>query len=254
MANKNGKPTLLVDADILVYRIASSIERVICWDEDSDVWTLHSEVGEGKVRLDANVDELIKRLGAGDVIMAFSSRNSFRRDLFPQYKANRRGVRKPIAFRPLRDYVFSTYPSLEWDRLEADDILGVLSRSRSITKPKIVVSDDKDLRGVGCNLYRPSRPGEGVTKITPKEARLWHYTQTLMGDTTDGFPGLPGCGPVRAGKYLKKGTWGEVVSAYKDKGQTEEDALLQARMAKILSPKMYNRRTKKIKLWEPGVD
>ena len=51
----------------------------------------------------------------------------------------------------------------------------------------------------------------------------------------------------------KKGyTWDTVVGAFEKAGQTEEDALVNARLAYILQHKDYDNDTKKINLWNPS--
>ena len=51
----------------------------------------------------------------------------------------------------------------------------------------------------------------------------------------------------------KKGyTWDTVVGAFEKAGQTEEDALVNARLAYILQHKDYDNDTKKINLWKPS--
>jgi len=47
-------------------------------------------------------------------------------------------------------------------------------------------------------------------------------------------------------------TWSTVVDAYESKGQTEEEALLNARLSYILrNPNEYNEKEGEIKLWNP---
>jgi DNA polymerase-1 len=90
---------------------------------------------------------------------------------------------------------------------------------------------------------------------TQSEANWWHMYQTLVGDATDGYSGLPSVGPKNAEKILDKSAddlWPLVVDAYVSKGLTEEDALLQARMAKILTKDLYDQTTKEVKLWVPA--
>jgi DNA polymerase-1 len=45
--------------------------------------------------------------------------------------------------------------------------------------------------------------------------------------------------------------WDIILMAYGSKGLTEDDAILQARMAHILRATSYNFKTKKIRLWQP---
>jgi DNA polymerase-1 len=135
--------------------------------------------------------------------------------------------------------------------LEADDVLGVLATSRSVPAPKIVVSDDKDLETIPCRLYKPGKPELGVQKITYASARRRHLEMTLTGDSTDGIPGLLGCGPKSAQKILQEGTWQEVVGAYEAKGLNEREAVLQARLVKILTPTLFDLKTNEVTLWDP---
>ena len=45
--------------------------------------------------------------------------------------------------------------------------------------------------------------------------------------------------------------WQSVIDAYKSKGYTEEDALRNARMARILRAEDYDFKNKEVKLWKP---
>ncbi len=45
--------------------------------------------------------------------------------------------------------------------------------------------------------------------------------------------------------------WDNVIEAYASKGQTEEDAIHQARLARILWADDYNFKNNKIRLWNP---
>ena len=253
--NRPGRPrkkqhTLLIDADILIFRTAVACERPICWDQESELWTLHVDMKEAKSRVEDEIAFYIQELGGKDVILCFSERRTFRHDLYPQYKGNRKD-RKPTVFGPLREWAKENWPWECWPKLEADDVMGILSKSHSIPPPKIVVSDDKDMQSIPCNLYQPMHPERGVRRITYKDARRHHLLQTLMGDSGDNYPGLPGVGPKRAEGILKDGTWEEVVAAYEAKGLNEEEALLQARLAQILTPQLYDRKTGKVSPWKP---
>ena len=73
----------------------------------------------------------------------------------------------------------------------------------------------------------------------------------MAGDQTDGYSGVPTIGVKRADALLDKNgcSWETVVNAFKAKDLTEEDALLNARLAKILQKELYLDDT--IKLWTP---
>ena len=97
----------------------------------------------------------------------------------------------------------------------------------------IIVSPDKDMRQIPGKLYNL----EETITITEEEGMRWHLIQTLAGDQTDGYGGVPGIGVKRAIALLDKDgyTWDTVVKAFKSKELDEETALMNARLAKILT-------------------
>ena len=92
--------------------------------------------------------------------------------------------------------------------------------------------------------------------ITSEEGAKWHLIQTMSGDNTDGYSGVPGIGIKRAEQIFKlKGyTWKAVVETFEEKGMTEEDALMNARLARILTSNDYDHEKKEPILWTPTSD
>tara|TARA_A100001015_G_C15021488_1_gene728216 strand:+ start:2519 stop:2827 length:309 start_codon:yes stop_codon:yes gene_type:complete len=93
-----------------------------------------------------------------------------------------------------------------------------------------------------------------LTERDVEEANYNHLLQTLTGDSTDGYAGVRGIGPKTAEKLLtKKGaSWKTVVEIYESKGMTEDEALLNARLAYLLRADDYDIKKHKIKaLWTP---
>ena len=37
------KPTLLIDADLYLYRACIASEEEVCWSEEEDIWTLYKK-------------------------------------------------------------------------------------------------------------------------------------------------------------------------------------------------------------------
>jgi DNA polymerase-1 len=88
--------------------------------------------------------------------------------------------------------------------------------------------------------------------------RNW-MIQALVGDTSDNYPGLKGYGPVKAGKLLAEHDrlwvmWDVVLDAYREAGFTFADALLNARMARILRHGDYDFSSTNVELWDPDRD
>ena len=114
------------------------------------------------------------------------------------------------------------------------------------------MSGDKDFKTIPGRFYDFLR--NEFYDITQEEADYWHLFQTLIGDTTDNYKGCPGCGAVSAKKLLDSegATWETIVGAFEKKGLSESDALVQARVARILRASDYDFETKKPILWSPN--
>lgn len=246
-----GELTILMDADMLIYSASSAVEQEIDWGKD--LWTLHSNVSEAKDAFESTVKTIVtsvlqktKHKGEHKIIMCLSDVTNFRYQVFPEYKGHRKGKRKPVCYRGLLKYVEETYECARYPNLEGDDVLGYLATTLDNT---VIVSGDKDMHSVPCRLYDHLKDEYYV--ITKEEADRFHLYQTLIGDTCDGYSGLPGVGAKTAQKILDKDcSWGAVVKAYESKGLTKADALVQARVAKILTKDNWSDDTGVI-LWNP---
>lgn len=236
---------ILIDGDILCYTVASKVEKAINWGDD--FWTLHSDLKEAKQRVDVDVVEFVEILGGTDFKVCLSDPLNFRKNVYPQYKHNRVGVRKPTVFNELRQYIVDTWSVQQWKNLEADDVMGILATGK---KKAVIVSADKDMKTVPGRFYNPSKPEQGIVEVSLADANRQHLMQTLTGDRTDGYPGCPGIGEVRAEKIVEGG-WEAVVEAYVKAGLNEATAVEQARMAYILRHGDYNKKTKEVRLWRP---
>ena len=247
---KTKKRTLLIDGDVGLYHCTTAVEEEIDWGDD--LWSLVSDARAARQLLDSWVKSLKSKLEASDVIMTLSGPQNWRKDILPTYKMHRKKHRKPLAFIPLRNYMMDTYTTYAFNNLEGDDVLGLLAGSyEDIEGEKIIVTIDKDLRTIPGLHYNPMRPHEGVVEVGLKEADYNHLLQALMGDAVDGYSGCPGIGPKRAARLLSTPTWKVVKQAYEKAGVSEEDALVQARVARILRFGEYDVVTGIIDLWTP---
>jgi DNA polymerase-1 len=128
---------------------------------------------------------------------------------------------------------------------------------------RIIISQDKDMQTIPAQVWRKG----DLVHVSEDEADTYHMFQTLTGDITDGYKGCPGVGKVKAEKLLtvtdKHGPidpetthvqwmWEQVVGAYVKAGLTEEDALRQARLARILRWSDWDNEKKQPILWSPN--
>lgn len=246
--------TILIDGDVIAYTAASAVEHEYDWGDD--LWTLHSDLNEAKVKAYDSIVALVERLYADHVVIAFSDKDNFRKSIYPDYKGNRKAKRKPLALKELKEWLGGQYETWVRPGLEGDDVLGILStHPKMFPGEKIIVSIDKDFKTIPGYFFNPDKDTEPQF-FDEKTADYWHMMQTLMGDATDGYPGCPSIGPKTAEKALdgvpQENWWSVVCQLYEKKGLTEEDALTQARCARILRYSDYDFSKKEPILWHPA--
>lgn len=251
--------TLLIDADIVAFQHAAAAQKSWDWD-DGDVTTQVDELDNVTPHIEATLENLRKRLRANAFIICLScpADEGWRRKILPAYKANR-GT-KPELLGAIKGWLHDNYRTYLKPTLEADDVMGILStHPKLIPGEKVIVSIDKDMQTIPGLLFNPNKDTK-PRLITEEEANHWHLYQTLVGDTTDNYKGCPGVGPKKAEVILLTadddgtapgGKWPGVVRAFKDRGLTEDDALLQARVARICRHTDYDFKRKEVILWAP---
>lgn len=260
--------TLVVDADLLVYEACTSVERSVEWSPGQ--FTMHADLDEAKAHIDSRLNKLMEDLGADTAALALSDYNDpWRRKVLDTYKAQRIENRKPMVYWALREYIQNTRLCYSKPGLEGDDIAGIIFTSdKIIPGERILVYEDKDLLqlpGLHLRLCR-MKPGpvmNSLFTVSQAKADHWHLMQTLAGDVTDGYTGIPGVGPKKAEKILLPfcaedpeefdvaAAWPAVVAAYVKAGLTEEMALATARIARICRASDWNFKTKEVRLWTP---
>lgn len=250
MSDKISK--LLLDGDLICWRVGASKEHPVNWG--GGLWTLHSFEDECFLSAQQYIEHMKFLTDITHVEVVLSDKKNFRKDLYADYKANRANVRKPLCFAPLRQWLIDEYPTIIMENLEADDAMGILA-----SDPKneyALISDDKDMKTVPSIHYVPDK--REWLHITEADADYHFFKQTLTGDTTDNYKGAHNVGDVGATKVLSgidpkdtKAMWAAVVKAFEKAGQTADDAVLNARLARILRAGEYNAKTKKPKLWNP---
>lgn len=243
--------TVLIDGDVLLYKATIVSEAEFDWGDD--VITIHSDLGEVRQIITGIVSALLEAYETDELKIALSSPNNFRRDIDETYKTNR-ASRKPVGFAMARDWMKMEFKCTEIDGLEADDVLGVWATQKSLRGKTVICTIDKDLKQIPGKLHNMNT--QELVEISEAEGYRFHMYQTLVGDPIDGYAGCPGIGDKRANKLLDEAEgdlWSAVVAAYEKAGLTEDDALRQARLAKILQAQDINRKTKAPILWTPNI-
>ena len=194
----------------------------------------HQGVLDFKYDYVRTVESLAKSYNAGNIIITADGGSSYRKEIFPEYKANRK--EKYAEQTPQEEKEFAMfmaefsntltllkekYPVFQFKGVEADDIAAYISMN--LDKYGLdecwMVSSDKDWDLLIS--YRVSR----FSTVTRKETTIhnWdeHYDfdipdyitfKCLTGDKGDNVPGIPGIGPKRAVQLMEQ--YGDVFDIY----------------------------------------
>ncbi len=246
-------PIVLIDADIVCYRGTVAAQEDVDWGDGQEGVTVNTKAA---IRNAHNITKQwagMVRGVTGKPILCFSCANQdyFRRDIAP-YKMDRGP--KPVAYHAALASLSEEYRIIRWPRMEADDVLGIMGTSPKLDA--VVITLDKDLKTVPCNLLNPMKQKRPV-RIKEWEADKFWMTQALEGDKSDGYPGCPGIGSVKAERALKDcrtlaDLWAAVRDTFIDTGLTEAHALAQAQLARILRREDFDKHEEIIKLWHPN--
>lgn len=143
---------------------------------------------------------------------------TFRHEQYADYKANREAQPEDITLAfPYIEKLIKAFniPIITKEAYEADDVIGTIAKQAAKEGFTVyMVTPDKDygqLVEEHIFMYKPSRQGNGVDVLGPKEiTESWGIKRVdqvidllgMMGDAVDNIPGIPGVGEKTAVKLL----------------------------------------------------
>ena len=237
---------LWIDAEFIVYKSCASCETEI--DFGDDVIVVTSKFSEAYKAVERDLAKITDQYMDPDVYLFFSDSKNFRKEILPEYKGHR-NRKKPCGYKRVINQLKTQFNVITLPTLEADDAMGIFA---TMWEDTTICSPDKDMRQIPGNLYDMSEN----TFITKSEGLRWHLIQSMAGDQTDGYGGCPGIGIKRAVAIFEKDgyTWDAVVKTFAEKDLSEDIALQNARLAKILTIDDYDFESKTIRHWTPDAN
>jgi len=238
---------LFIDADYIVYKSCAAAETEIDWGDDVIVVTSRFSEAYKNVQKEL-VNIQLEFGGFAAPVLFFSDSKNFRKDILDTYKGHR-NRKKPCGYKRVINALMNDYRVIQLPHLEADDAMGIYATKYP---GNVIVSPDKDMRQIPGDIYNLT---DRFT-VTPEEGAKWHLIQTLAGDQTDGYSGVPGIGIKRAEALFEKDgySWQTVVKAFAEKDLSEDVALQNARLAKILTNDDYDFGRQRPILWSPDAN
>ena len=280
----------LIDGDIILWKVANACQTNINFGTDEDPQWVYESDEDGASMLCRKLIAAIKnRIEASKVLVCLSPTKTkershsmyWRHDILPSYKANRKGKEThPLLLHGfIRDFLMKHYPCMSEEHLEADDLLGIYATDPSVDTDNIICSVDKDFKQIPGTFYNTMY--NTVVTTSEEDADLEHFMQMLTGDTVDNYKGCPGIGPKKATKLMDNAydiwlsyargedgshslnywRWVTVVDAFHKAGTKKNplnlqvsDALIQARVSRILRYGEYDFDNERVTLWSPPND
>ena len=191
----------------------------------------HQGVLDFKYDYIRTVESLAKSYNAGQIIVLADGGSSYRKEIFPEYKANRKEKYADQTEQEAKEFEMfmaeftntltllrEKYPVFQFRGVEADDIAAYIVKEFDYDDCWLISSDkDWDLL-ISDKVSR-------FSTVTRKETTVhnWdeHYDfeipdyitfKCLTGDKGDNVPGIPGIGPKRAVQLMEQ--YGDVFDIY----------------------------------------
>ncbi len=154
--------------------------------------------------------------GATYLLATFDTEEAtFRQDAYAEYKAHRDPPPDDLTAQlPLIDQVLNAMgvPVLKLPGFEADDIIATLAKQADDRGCEVFLcSSDKDCRQLLTDRVKIQNLRKGEVMDAAGLKADWGIRpdqvidfQTLVGDSVDNIPGVPGCGPKTASKWLNE--------------------------------------------------
>lgn len=211
----------IIDGDILTYSVGfgsnskqySVAGYTFRYKKDAVAWCAEhgvdkelitkEEVEEPLEFVLANAKRLINKIqhatDAEDYVIYISGSNNYRKDAYPDYKANRDASNKPKYYAEIQDYLIQYHDAKVTDLVEADDAMAM----DADPEHDVICTLDKDLDTVAGWKYNWKK--DEMYYVTFDEGDRFFWMQMLMGDAADNVKGIPGIGLKTAEKILSIG-------------------------------------------------
>ncbi len=226
------------------------------------------------------LDEILRNQDPTHIAVVFdSTKPTFRKEIFREYKANREETPEEIkASVPYIKKILEAFhiPIIQKDGYEADDVIGSLSR-KAVEQgyETYMMTPDKDFAQLVNDrifVYKPKRAGNEAevwdTEWVKKKFHVERPEQVidilaLWGDSSDNIPGAPGIGEKTAKKLIEE--FGSVEELLRNTGklkgkqkenieQNKEQILLSKKLATIILDVPIAFMEKEMALKEPDID
>lgn len=210
----------LVDADIVGYRCAASCEP-------TKAKPFLESVDDAIKRTDELCYRILNDTQIEEYRFFLSGTDNFRKQLCPDYKANRSTTRRPTHLDAVREFLIAEWKGEVCAGYEADDGIGIAAAENTI-----ICSIDKDLLQIPGSHYNFVK--SEFYDVGDREAAFNFWSSLLVGDASDNVRGVDGIGKVGARRILESVSPEDMEGVVRGFFGREQDFLLAYRLLRIL--------------------
>ena len=210
----SNKKLFLLDAYALIYRAYYALIRNPMYNSSGfNTSTIFGFTN--------TLEEVITKEKPTHIAVAFDPPSpTFRHDMYPQYKAQRKETPEEIInSTPRIKEIIDAYriPIFQHNRYEADDVIGTVAKyAAGIGYQVYMMTPDKDYAQLvddNIFMYKPARSGSGAEildktgvceKYGVKYPEQFIELLAIMGDKSDNIPGVKGIGEAGAAKLISQ--------------------------------------------------
>ena len=239
---------LVIDIESYIYRACTACKTLIQDQKNKYIYTESFDLRKGMDYLANFIEDLKAKFLTNDVILVVGDKNNWRKQYYPDYKANRKDKEKPVMYDIVLNEIYNNYNVQSLPNLEADDTCRIIYEdNKTFPTRKLLVSIDKDFHSFPCELYDPLHDKQYV--INQAEADYNLMKQIIMGDKADNIQGLDGYGEVKTVKFLdsEPHILDDVKELFREKGQLE-DFTINLNLVSMVSIDRYNFNTGEVKV------
>ena len=140
----------------------------------------------------------------GEIVLACDGGNSWRKGVFPPYKAHRKKAREDSGMdwklfftylNQIREEIKENFPYkvIHLEHIEADDVIATLVKETQEfgkNEPVMIISSDKDF--IQLQKYKNVKQFSPIQKklVTDSNPRLYLFEHIIRGDSGDGIPNI----------------------------------------------------------------
>lgn len=235
------------------------MNRTILIDADQMMFMKINKEEDIKEKCENYISRVCNSFGITEYALILSSKISYRKIEFSDYKENRKDTELPEFYHKIKQHLYDNYNINEVEGEEADDV--ILYLKRLDPKKYNIASQDKDvLYAVAGNHLNTHYKNYGIINISVDKCDLFYNTQLLCGDEIDGVGRLEINGDIikrfklRPNNKMTPLTAGKIIERGKSEGMTYNQTVITCYLMAGKKIEDYFNQIKKIYMGSRSMD